>query len=95
MAYKGSGYCAQAEFQKKCRQIEIDEEIDRIKQINAATQFTEEELDAFYDDIETRAEVAETGRLEGKMSFILRYKEQNDPEKYKLAKLLAGIPEDF
>lgn len=88
-----AGRCiSQAEFLKLSRQAEINNYIEECEQIEASQQLSPEECEEYYNAIEAEAAAAETGRLEGRMDFIMRYKDA-DPESYRLAKLLAGIPE--
>ena len=80
------------EFAKESRRIDIQNAIEdeAYAREQAVEAFNEESKEDYYNNLIAEAQAVEFGRLEGQMEFLEKYKDE-DPETYRLAKLLLGI----
>ena len=95
--YNSQGGLLPSYVDKITRKGESDHDIEdhkyALERVNE--EFEEESDEDYYDRMEAEAQAQEVGRLEGQMEFYMRYKEDqdDDPEGFRIAKLLLGIEE--
>ena len=93
--YNANGGLTAAYVDQYCRKGEIDHDIEDAKYALDKTreEFGEQSPEEYYNNIEYEAQAEEVGRLEGQMEFYERYRDGDDPEAFRIAKLLLGINE--